>query len=333
MIRVVEAEGDAVRRGRELGAALGDLVDRSLAFYRDYFGLERRELARVLAPFRRAAERRLPSLVTMLDALAEGAEADPFELFAVNAFEELDPLLEKREAAVERCNSFTAVAPGATILAHSEHWLAEDAGNVAVVVERPDDGSPAVVSPTVASILPAVGVNAHGAAQGIDSLTALDDGPGVPRVLVSRHVLAAADEEDVVRRAGIPGRAGGYAHVFAFRGGRTLTVETTAERLAVLEGPGGHTNHYLDPDLAELESGDTERSRGRHARLEELLRLDPPQTPTDAMAILRDEGLAPRAGYATLFALVGEVESGRMWVAPGDPRENAYEEIDLAGVF
>jgi isopenicillin-N N-acyltransferase-like protein len=333
VLRLVEVEGNANARGASVGRELGDLVDRSLAFYRDYFGLERVELGRMLAPYREAAERRLPSLVAMLDSLAEGAEADPLELFAVNAFEELDALLEEHKTTVERCNSFTAIAPETTILAHSEHWLAGDAGNVAVIVERPDDGSPAVVSPTVASILSAVGINAHGTAQGIDSLTAVDDGAGVPRVLVSRHALAAADEEDAVRRAGLAGRAGGYGHVFAFPGGRTLAVETTAERLAVLEGPGGHTNHYLDGELAELETGDADRSRTRHARLEELLRRNPPQTPADAMAILRDDALAPRPDYATLFAMVCEVETRRMWVAPGDPRECAYEEIDLAGVF
>ena len=50
--------------------------------------------------------------------------------------------------------------------------------------------------------------------------------------------------------------------------------------------------------------------------------------------MLRDDGVAPAAqsGYATLFAVVCEVESGRMWVAPGDPRETAFEELDLTDV-
>jgi hypothetical protein len=334
MTRLVYAEGGPVERGRQLGRALGDLVDRSLAFYRACLGLGPAQLARALAPYRAAAERRLPSLVAMLDALAEGAEADPTELFAVNAFEELDVLLERSAIPVERCTTFTAVAPGATILAHSEHWLAGDAGNVAFVVERPDDGSPALASPTVACCVPAVGMNTRRAAQGIDSLTALDDRPGVPRVLVSRHALEATDREDAVKRAGLSGRAGGYGHVFAFAGGATLTVETTAERLAVLDESSGHTNHYLDPALAELESGETDRSRTRYARLEELLRTRAPRTPADAMAILRDDDLAPASPeYATLFAVVCEVESGRMWVASGDPRECPYEEVDLAGLF
>lgn len=333
MIRLVHAEGDPAARGRAMGGALGDLVARSLGFYRDYLGLGREELGRALAPYRKAAERRLPRLVQQLDALAEAAEADPLELFAVNTLEELEPLLEPRKATVERCTTFTAVGPGATVLAHSEHWLAEDADNIALVVERPAEGSPALASPTVACCLPAVGLNAHGTAQGIDSLTARDDGPGVPRVLVSRHALEARDRGDAIARAGLPGRAGGYGHVFAFAGGETLAVETTGKRLAVIDGPGGHTNHYLDPELAETGALPRTSSTARHTRLAELLRGSSAHTPEGAMAILTDDALAPvDPEYATLFAMVCEVETGRMWVSPGDPRDHAYEEVDTSGV-
>ncbi|MGH2996396.1 MAG: carcinine hydrolase/isopenicillin-N N-acyltransferase family protein, partial [Gaiellaceae bacterium] len=161
-----------------------------------------------------------------------------------------------------------------------------------------------------------------------------DDREGVPRVLVSRHALEAVDRADAVRRAGLAGRAGGYAHVLALPAADTFSIETTAGRLAVLDGPGGHTNHYLDPELAEVGSEPSESSLARYARLAELLAERPPQTPEDAMATLRDDGLAPQGDPATavLFAMVCEVESGRMWVAPGDPREMPYEEVDLAGV-
>lgn len=73
-----------------------------------------------------------------------------------------------------------------------------------------------VASPTVVCCLPAVGLNAHGGAQGIGSLTAVDDGVGVPRVLVSRSSLEARNRADAIARAAMPGRAGGYGHVYGF---------------------------------------------------------------------------------------------------------------------
>jgi isopenicillin-N N-acyltransferase-like protein len=336
MLRVVVAEGGAAERGRTIGSELGDLITSSLAFYRDYFAeLGVRDLARAIAPYREAAERSLPEHVETIGAMAAGAEVSEIELFAVNACEEL----EEGAVPAERCSSFTAVGPGFTLLAHNEQWLAGDAGNVAVVVERPVAG-PVVVSPTLAACLPAVGMNSHGGAQGIHSLTARDDRVGVPRVLVSRHALDGSDREDAIRRAGLPGRAGGYAHLLAFQRGHTLTIETSATGLAVLEGPGPHTNHYLAPELTDIRDEPGAGSMARLARVTELLEDRPPSTPEEAMEILSDHDSHPQAickhpgpndpeESTIVFSMICELESQRMWVAPGNPCETEYEEIEL----
>jgi isopenicillin-N N-acyltransferase-like protein len=339
VIRVVHAEGGPAERGAVIGRELTDLIHRSLDFYRGYLadrGLV--DLDAVLAPYRRAAEEALPEHAATLAAIAAAADVPAAELFAVNACEELDAL-PAGVAPAERCSSFTATGPGFTLLAHNEQWFAGDAGNVAVVVEHPDEGI-AVGSPTIACCLPAVGLNAHGGAQAIDSLVARDDGVGIPRVLVSRHSLEARDRADSLRRAALPGRAGGYGHVFAFAGGEAFTIETTAAEFAVLDGPGGHTNHYLDAELAELGEEPSAGSRSRYGRLRELLEERPPASPEDAMALLRDHEASPQAickhatpgvadESAVVFSMVCELESRRMWVAGGNPCETPYEEVEL----
>lgn len=350
MLRVVRAEGGAAARGETIGRELGDLIDRSLAFYRGYFA-ELGVTVLDVEPYRRAAAA-LPEEAALLDAIALGADVDPLELWAVNAVEEL----EGSRAPVERCTSFTALAPGATLLAHNEQWLAGDADNLAVVVEIPSadrslpntagvrartwlegtrsPAGPAIVSPTVACCLPAVGWNTSGVAQAIDSLTAPDDRVGIPRVLVSRHALAGRDAGDASRRANVRGRAGGYAHVIAQRGGHALTLETSATDAWTIDGSGGNTNHYLAGRGDEPSDG----SRARYERLTELLHESPPVTPEDAMSILRDHASSPQAicehgnrdhDSAVVFSMVCELESGRMWVAPGNPCETAYEELEL----
>ena len=144
----------------------------------------------------------------------------------------------------------TISGPGYTLLGHNEQWLAGDLGHVAVVVELPDDG-PALVSPTLACCIPASGMNEYRVAQGIQSLVANDDAVGIPRVLVSRHALVASSPADALRRATLPGRAGGYGHSFAFGSGSAMSIETSATRFAVNRQPGSHTNHYTDPELAD----------------------------------------------------------------------------------
>ena len=249
----------------------------------------------------------------------------------------------------------TISGPGYTLLGHNEQWLAGDVGHVAVVVELPDDG-PALVSPTLACCLPAVGMNEYRVAQGIQSLTANDDGVGIPRVLVSRHALVASSPADALRRATLPGRAGGYGHSFAFGSGSAMSIETSATRFAVNGQPGSHTNHYTDTELAERAPPPSQGSLARLARLQALVTERSPATPAAIGEILADHGgggpqticehgeaegsgeprgvdlAPPDEASAIVFSMICDLDLGRMWVAPGSPCVTAYEEVDLAGV-
>ncbi len=360
-IRVVRAAGDGMARGQQIGHELKDLIQNSIDFYHRY--LERRgvssiTLQELLTPYLVAAETRFPDQMQVIKGMSIGALVPVIELFAINAFEELEPLLQSPEGELlflqkkegytkadlpERCSSLTVKAPGTTLLAHSEHWLAGDLGNIAIIIDIPDDGRPPIASPTVVCCLPAVGMNGYGGAQGIGSLTASDDGVGVPRVLISRHSMEARHRDDAIARATVPDRAGGYGHVVAFPGGDTFVVETTAKQHRVLEGPGAHTNHYHS-DLAELAPPASEGSRSRLHRLEELLEQRKPATPEDLMEIMKDHESSPQAiclhpdpdegdeASAVLFSMVADVENGRMWVAAANPCENDFQEIDLSGL-
>jgi isopenicillin-N N-acyltransferase-like protein len=359
-IKVVRASGGPQARGEQIGRELSDEVNRSVDFYHRYFerrGVSSEQLREMLAPYLVAAETHFPSFMSVLKGMSIGATVPAMELFAINAFEELEPLLHPAEGQLlslerkegytapvhrtERCSSFAVAADGTTILAHNEHWLIGDAGNVAVVVDTPNDRPVRVASPTVVCCLPAVGVNSHGVGQGIASLTASDDRPGVPRVLVSRSSLESRDRSEAIERAAMPSRSGGYGHTFAFPGGEPLVVETTAERVAVVQGPPVHTNHYLDPELVPLGPAASAGSGVRHARLVQLLEERTPSTVPEVMDILRDHATTPQAvclhadphegddASAVLFSMVAELETGRMWVATGNPCVTEYEEIGL----
>jgi isopenicillin-N N-acyltransferase-like protein len=376
-LRVVVARGDPLERGRTVGYELADLIRGSLEFYWRYLvrrGVGAGELPGLLAPYLAAAERELPDLVELVTGMAEGAGVSFWELFCVNAFEELEPVLEARSGRSlgqvtgaggpagggpeEHCSTVTISGPGYTLLGHNEQWLAGDVGHVAVVVELPDDG-PALVSPTLACCLPAVGMNEYRVAQGIQSLTADDDGVGIPRVLVSRHALVASSPADALRRATLPGRAGGYGHSFAFGSGSAMHIETSATRFAVDRSPGAHTNHYTDPELAGRAPAPSQGSLARLDRLRALVTERSPATPAAIGEILADHGGGgpqticehgtaegsgePQGGApvnrdpadeasAIVFSMICDLDLGRMWVAPGSPCVTAYEEVDLSGV-
>lgn len=372
-LRIVRVEGDPFTRGRTIGRGLRDLVNESLGFYDRYFsnrGVSSDQLQGLLTPYLVSAEARFPAFMATLKGMAEGATVPFHELFAVNAFEELEPMFEAHQGELflekkqgrsqerrgaggragarrrsERCSTITVSGPGGTILGHNEQWLAGDAANIAFVIDVPDDGSVPVAAPTIVACLPAVGVNGHGGVQAIDSLSAADDHPGAPRVLVSRSSLSAANRDDAIALAGTPVRAGGYAHLFAFPDGEVFTIETTGKELAVLDGPGGHTNHYLDPKLARLGTEPSAGSRSRLSRLNGLVAERRPSDPSGVMEILRDHAASPESvcvhpdpvdgdeAEAIMFSMVADVDRRRLWVASGNPCRSEFEEIDLTGVW
>jgi isopenicillin-N N-acyltransferase-like protein len=365
-IRVVRAQGDGFARGIHIGKELADLVQASVGFYHRYLdrrGVSSEQLSDLLTPYLFAAETSYPESMNVLKGMSIGATVPILELFAINAFEELEPQLESPEGELlflqrkegylpaspptpgasgplERCSSVSVKLADTTLIAHNEHWLAGDLGNVAVVIDLPEDGSVPIASPTVVCCLPAVGVNAHGGGQGIGSLNALDDGVGVPRVLVSRSSLEARSRADAIARAAMPGRAGGYGHVYAFPDD-AFTVETTGREHRVLERAGPHTNHYLDPALAVLAPPPSEGSRARLTRLQQLIDERQPASPEDLMDLMRDHDSAPQAiclhpdptegdeASAVMFSMVVDVGEKRMWVTAGNPCESEYAEIDL----
>jgi isopenicillin-N N-acyltransferase-like protein len=339
-VEIVVAEGPPHARGAQVGRALPDRIARSVAAMhgaRERAGLSEQDLERRLAPLVQAAEAGLPGRVAYVRGLADGVGLPFADLFAVNALEEVF-----REQRAERCSSFAVAAPGGTWLAHAEQWATCELGNCAIVVERAGDGTPWVVSPTVASCLPVVGINGHGGAFGVDSLVADDDRDGIPRVLAAREVLDARDPDDLLARARLEGRAGGYGTVAAFAGGSVAVVEQTAERAEVVAGAAEHTNHYLHPDLAAigLPASPTSLSRLEHVRRLRAALPDEPEA-ADLMAMLGSHDASPEAICAhgpdptdpddtiILYAFVADLDRGRLWVCEGPPCSGVFEEVDL----
>jgi isopenicillin-N N-acyltransferase-like protein len=357
-LTIVHADGDPARRGRIIGKALADGHARAVDFTHRYtrrHGLADRDLEPLLVPYLAAARAAVPRLVAQLEGIAEGAGLRFIDVFAVNAFEELYAVLEggvpppdsiriepaPRPAPIERCTDVVVRGPETTLLAHNEQWYAGDDGGVAVLVERPDtDDEVAIVAPASVGTLPLVGMNARGGALGLMSLTGVDEQVGIPRALLGRDGVEAVSREDALRRATRPHRAGGYSYMYAFRGGDAFTLEVTATRHGLVEGDV-HTNHALDPGVAEATEEPTPGSLSRFARMSALAREQVPATPQDLMRLLSDHDADGQQicahpdpaegdeGSAIQFGMVCDVEAGIMWLAVGQPCSNEFHELRL----
>ena len=124
------------------------MIERSIGFYHQYLerrGIASRQLQDFLAPYFNATETQTPAYAETIKGMAEGAMVPVWELFAVNAFEELEPLLgtgpehpsfiqtdagsaptRRARPQPDRCSTFAVSGPGFTLLGHNEQWLAGD---------------------------------------------------------------------------------------------------------------------------------------------------------------------------------------------------------------
>jgi hypothetical protein len=343
-MRMIRSRGTPFERGRTVGMGLRDEISRSVAFTMSWaanLGADRKRLKELLAPYDRVSAAVVPDLVVLLEGMAMGSDVDPVALRATNAFEELYGVLEPAvpTAPLERCTDVLLRGADGPILVHQEQWYAGDADTVAIVIDEPDYGI-AVISPVVASGLPLVGMNAAGTALGAMSLTASDERVGVPRMFVARKALDAQDRDAAWLTVTMPERAGGYTWCYAFADGATAMFETSATTAADLRSTT-HTNHALDETVAAACPASADGSLSRLARIHSLTSGRETWTVAEAGELLGDHGAdgqdicvhpdpaeGPEAS-AIMFGMVADVANRTLWVAPGNPCQNAFEPYPL----
>ena len=217
-VKIVVARGEPRQRGRGDRPGLAGEIHRSLAFYRRYFerrGFDRARLEETLRPFVAAAEEILPQEVEAIRGTAEGAGVPFLDLFAPNAFEELDPLMPTPSMRRPRAGSNGAprsVWSGPASPARARRAVAGRRRRVRRRRGRDPERARRDLDrlATVATWRPAVGMNSAGGAQAVMSHRLRRRGRRAA-VLVSRHALETTGREDALRRTSLTPRSGGYA--------------------------------------------------------------------------------------------------------------------------
>ena len=245
--------------------------------------------ARKYLPF---AQERYPQYVDEMQGIAEGANVSFYELVVLNVMEAVtvDAL------HLTRCTSMAVnderTADGHVLAAHNEDWIPDDEKDVFVIQAKPKDDPP-YLAMTYGGLIPNVGFNAYGIAQLIDTVYPNDFRIGIPRLVVSRAVLAAKTPGGAITRTLIPHRAAGYNHLIVHESGEIYSVEVSARRFSIIYNKDGytvHTNNYLSANMQEIENEPEEliSSRIRYFRALRLLNQSKSHTIKSLQTIQRD---------------------------------------------
>lgn len=284
-----------------------------------------------------------PQYIEEIRGIAEGANMNYADLAVVNAFEcvAVDAL------HLQKCTSLAAGLSrtgGTVLVGHNEDWLAEDESNVYFLLAHPED-EPAFIAMSYGGLLPNIGFNEAGIAQSCDSVYPDDLRIGIPRVIVSRAVLAAQTMDEAIKRTHVSLRAAGYNHLLAHSDGDLFNVEVSASAYQVLTPENdclAHTNHYLSESMQQLEMvrPEQEKTDRRYSRIVQLLSQYERHTTQTLQSMLADHENYPdsicqhlpvedltSSKSKTIVSLVMDLGEGKMSYSRGNPCSNTYQEI------
>src|SRR5512147_625888 len=350
---LIEVAGTHGEIGRQIGEARREQIQHSIANAHVLIdqSFDQLELtwegaqiqARKYVPF---VEERYPQYIDEMQGIADGANVDFDDVMALNVME----AVTTDALHLTRCTSFAVneqqTADGHVLAAHNEDWIPEDEDDVYVIRAKPND-EPPFMAMTYGGLLPNVGFNAYGIAQLIDSVYPNDSRIGIPRLVVSRAVLAARRIAGAIGRALMSHRAAVYNHLLVHESGEMYSVEVSARRFDILHGTDGymvHTNHYFSQVMKEIESDPEEliSSRVRYFRANRLLRQNSTHSIKTLQAIQKDHvnlpnsicnhniaGINPLDRESTISAMVIDLTSREMHIAWGNPCQNAYHTYHL----
>lgn len=350
---LVEVSGTHREMGSQIGEARRENVQHSIDNARKLLHEAYRELqltwdeaqiqARKYLPF---AEERYPQYVEEMMGIAEGAKVKSDELLVVNVMEAvtMDAL------HLTRCTSMAVnedrTANGHVLAAHNEDWIPDDENDVFVIHATPKD-EPPYLAMTYGGLIANVGFNAYGISQLINTVYPNDSRIGIPRLVLSRAVLAAKNPGDAIKHALIPHRAAGYNHLISHESGEMYSVEVSARRFSIINNKEGclvHANHYVAPNMQEIEADPEEliSSRIRHFRAQRLLSKSQKHTIETLQAIQQDHVNYPNSickhdfgtgnlleREKTINSLVIDLTTREMHIAWGNPCQNTYHTYSL----
>jgi isopenicillin-N N-acyltransferase like protein len=345
-IPIIKVKGTHKEIGRQIGEAFKEKIQHHIRSTKELINttFETLELdwdgakmqGRKYIPF---AQERYPEYVDELFGLSEGANVDFDDVGVVNALEAVTMDALHLSKCTTVAVSDTNTADGHVLIGHNEDWIPEDEPDVYLIHAEPRNDPP-FLAMTYGALLPNIGFNAYGIAQACDSVYPNDSRIGIPRLVVSRAILAAKTPSEAVRQTLIPRRAAGYSHLIAHESGEIYSVEVSSRKFAILYAQDGymvHTNHYLDPtmQMIEYEPDELISTRVRYFRANRLLRASEQHTIKSIQAIQRDhinfpnsicnhaeDDMDPLDREKTVNSMVIDLTARAMHIAWGNPCAN-----------
>jgi len=356
----VRVEGTSYQRGRQYGRQAAARVRLSVQAYQQTFAhyagwdwpTVRREAARFEAPIGEF----MPAYLEELRGIADGAGLDLADVLAINVRTEVMYAAKARQAPTTarlptECSAFACVPAlrqtDPVLIGQNWDWLLHSAQTLVLLEVRQDEG-PDFVTVVEAGLLAKTGMNAAGLGLVTNALvTDADVGePGLPYHVLLRAVLDCVTVTEALEVLQAGPRSSSANYLIAQASGVALNIEATPgdfTRLYPLfpeDGVLRHTNHFL----ADIHPTDLAlwAMPSSVVRLQRLRAAGTARTLDDFGVVLADHGNYPHSicahpdpaahpceQGATIASVLMDLTARRIWLAPGNPCQAPYEQLDI----
>lgn len=266
----------------------------------------------------------LPEIIEELEAMSKGSGVPVNDLFFHNCREIYNLFINTSEN--DHCTTVVSQKNNSVLVGHNEDWILEGIDDLYIL--KANLGETSILGLANNTLLPGdvAMTNSHGLVQCINELNS-ESKLGVPKNFVARAVMDCENIDEAINLIKSLPLASGFNHVLVQKN-RIVNVEMAGSKISIdsiNKNTFVHTNHFLSPDLKNIETFRSKSSEIRYHKATKLLKNSQhniknifsllSDTSENCESICRDE---------TIASLVFSPQDNELWICRGRPDRGKY---------
>ena len=279
----------------------------------------------------------LPNIWEELRGMASGAGVPISDLF-LSLYEDLWDSEDFETGCTDIAATGIATKNGRLIMGHNNDVSKNCPPPIIYRIEAENSSHATAISLGGFGI--SVGFNSEGVVLMGNQLSALDGKAGIPRVILVRAALTASTLEEAADILLHPMRATSYNNVLGDKNGRLISFEGSGKKFRAItpstEGVFAHTNHYIHPEMKDVDGKcEMHSTKLRLERSEFLMKNFSQKHSIESMKkVLCDHVGHPVSvcrhedDSFTIFSVICEPEDKILWFCNKSPCEGEFLPYD-----
>lgn len=237
---IIDLHGKPEEIGFQHGSILKSRVEKNISFYENLFNLEKSKVKKLADHYKDQIQAFNPKYCVEIEAIAEGADVEPFWIYALNSRTEIINRLVDECTAVYFKNS--------ALMGQNWDWLIESEDLAVVLRIKSGKNGTRILTMTEPGMLAKIGINNYGVGVCLNYLNIEKSSFGVPVHVLLRNILEARTIESAIRHIDPYDKGTASNILIGDKKGNYLDLELAIERTFFYPTKNPifiHTNHYL----------------------------------------------------------------------------------------